>query len=226
MSRWHAIWASRAGQGEALEDLIRLDGFDQGAGHANVGAWRAYCQALAQRLPLAGGASIFEVGCGAGALLRVFHEAGHPVGGIDFSPALIDVARRAMPGRPFAVAEASRWSAPVHDVVLANSVFSYFPDLDYAAGVVRRMLAHARQAVAILDVPDAARREASEAYRRGALAPGEYEQRYAGLAHLYYPREWFQGQGGADWRVETVDQWMEDYGNAPFRFNVLFRRAA
>jgi len=221
VSRWREIWASRqAGDEQSLEALIRLDGFDLGAGKVDAGAWRRYCAVLSQRLGIIAGDSIFEVGCGAGALLHVFHAAGHRVGGIDFSPALVAVASRVMPGMPFSVCAAADLAAPPHDFVVANSVFSYFPDLDYSRRVLQRMLACATRGIAVLDVPDLARREASEAYRRGALPPGEYESRYRGLAHLYYARDWFLDVPKG-WRVRIEDQVLEGYGNAPFRFNVL-----
>lgn len=215
------------GEGTALADLIRADGFDAGAGKADEAAWSNYIAELVRRLGAVAGDSIFEVGCGAGAVLLVFHKAGCPVAGIDYSPTLIQYAQRAMPGMSFAVAEANTLSGRVHDFVLANSVFSYFPDLDYADEVLARMLAMAGKAVAVLDVPDAARQAAAEAARRAALPPGDYEARYHGLHHLYYAREWFAGVAARQgWRVDIADQWLVGYGNAPYRFNVIFRRGA
>jgi predicted TPR repeat methyltransferase len=226
MNRWSEVWSLRTAAAGAisLEELIRLDGFDHGAGKLDTRAWIRYCDELAKRLGIATGNTIFEVGCGAGALLQLFHAAGHRVGGVDLSPALLAVAVRVMPDMAFAVGEASAFAAPPHDFVLANSVFSYFSDLEYAERVIERMLATARKGVAVLDVPDLARHDAAEAYRRAALGPEEYERRYRGLTHLYYTRDWFRSTiegfgGGGCLRVE--EQWLEGYGNAPFRFNVL-----
>lgn len=229
MSGWAQIWAARqvAEELPTMEALIRADGFDLGAGRVDAAAWSRYCAELGGRLGIRPGDTLFEVGCGAGALLKVFHAAGHAVAGVDYSPALVAAAARAMPGMAFAVAHADEYRAAAHDFVLANSVFSYFPDLDYARRVLERMVATARKGVAILDVPDLARRDAAEAFRAAALPPGEYEARYQALAHLYYAREWFGACAcSRGWRLSVCDQWLEGYGNAPYRFNVLLLRHA
>lgn len=226
MSRWPEIWGGRAATAEAvsLADLIRLDGFDLGAGKVDEQAWYGYVAELARRLGMVAGDSVYEVGCGGGALLFVLHQAGHPVGGIDYSPSLIEHAQRAMPGMQFAVAEANALAGEARDFVVANSVFSYFPDQDYAQEVFARMLAMARKGVAILDVPDLERREAAEAARRAALPPGEYEARYRGLEHRYYSREWFSTLAARHgWQIDVTEQWLAGYGNAPHRFNVMLK---
>lgn len=226
MSRWHEIWGERTTIAEAttLAGLIRLDGFDLGAGKVDEQAWNDYVAVLARRLGTVVGDSVFEVGCGGGALLFVFHQAGHPVGGIDYSPALIEHARRAMPDMPFAVAEANALAGDAWDFVVANSVFSYFPNQEYAQDVFTRMLAMARKGVAILDVPDLELRDAAEAARRAALPPGEYEARYRGLEHRYYSREWFAALAARHgWQIDMAEQWLAGYGNAPYRFNVILK---
>ncbi len=227
MSNWKEIWGGRAVavQATSLADLIRADGFDTGAGKVDTQAWRNYAAELARRLGIATGDSVFEVGCGSGALLKVFHEASHPVGGIDYSQTLIEHAQRAMPGMSFRTAEANQLAGAAQDFVIANSVFSYFPDLDYARGVLERMLTMARKGVALLDLPDIQCRAAAEDFRRSALAPGEYETRYRGLDHCYFAREWFAGLTATrGWRIEVSVQWLADYGNAPHRFNVILTR--
>jgi trans-aconitate methyltransferase len=224
MNRWHEVWRERTATAAAatLTDLIRLDGFDVGIGKVDEQAWNDYVAELVRRLGMAAGDSVFEVGCGGGALLFVLYQAGHPVGGIDYSPALIEHARRTMPGMPFAVAEASSYTGDARDFVVTNSVFSYFPDHDYAQVVFARMLAMARKGVAILDVPDLERRDAAEAARRAALPPGEYEARYRGLEHRYYSREWFAALAARyGWQIDVAEQWLAGYGNAPYRFNVM-----
>ncbi len=229
MSRWHEVWGGRAATAEAitLADLIRLDGFDLGAGKVDEQAWTAYVAELARRLGIVAGDSVYEVGCGGGALLFVLYQAGHPVGGIDYSPGLVEHARRAMPGMPFAVAEANALAGDARDFVLANSVFSYFPDQEYAQDVFARMLAMASKGVAILDVPDVERREAAESARRAALPPGEYEARYRGLEHRYYSRKWFAAQAASHgWQIDVAGQWLAGYGNSPHRFNVILKPQA
>src|SRR5256885_3503728 len=58
----------------------------------------------------------------------------------------------------------------------------------YAEEVIARMAAKALRAVAVLDVPDVARRDEAEAFRRGVLGAEAYERRYRGLEHRYFGR--------------------------------------
>lgn len=199
---------------------MEIDGF----GATDPGAWSAGIEQTRARLGVQPGNTIFDVGCGAGAFLYPFvHQFQHRVGGIDYSEALVDTARRAMPGMQFSVAEARLLDEDErYDFVVAHSTFQYFPDLDYAATVLRRMMNKSRKAVAALDVSDAARREDMEALRRGSLPNGEYEERYRGLDHLYYDRGWFEELAHAEGlRAEVFEQDIPTYGTRGLRFNVL-----
>ena len=111
-NRWLSVWQGRARQSTSsaltLEELIRLDGFDAGAGAIAVESWRGYASSIATRFGLGREDSVFEVGCGAGALLLAMQEAvGVRVGGMDFSGSLIEVAKRALPSGRFFVADAT-----------------------------------------------------------------------------------------------------------------------
>jgi trans-aconitate methyltransferase len=224
---WQDIWAARRldrGKDSVLERLMEADGLDTGFGNVTEAAWRAFAQRIAGELNAAPGTRVFEVGCGAGAFLYPFHERGCHVGGLDQSPALIEYARETMPAGEWSVAAAAdldpadRW-----EVVLACGVFMYFPDRDYARGVMGTMIAKATRAIAILDVPDRARQDEALAFRRGTLGEAEYEAKYRGLDHLFFDREWMRealmALGAASVRIE--DQHVSGYQNARFRFNAI-----
>ncbi len=223
---WDAVWGSRAvaeGAHSVLQGLIDADGFDSSHGGVGEPAWRTYVERWRRVLRLAGGDSVVDVGCGAGAFLYPLAEAGVRVGGLDRSSAQLALASRAIPDGEFVVGDALDLAPePAADVVLSMSTFIYFPSLDYAARVVSAMVSRATRAVAVLDVADAARR-GEDLRRRIRAAGGEaaYARRYAGLEHLYYDRAWMtallEESGLTDVRCET--QSMEGYGNAPFRFN-------
>ena len=228
-SRWQEVWGRRAAPEDVrdeLDRLIHLDGFDGGAGRIAPDDWRALCAALAARLGIAPDDTLFEVGCGAGALLYPFYVAGHRVAGCDFAAAQVAYAAAAMPGMAFHAEDAISFpSEPTYDHVLANGVFHYFPTLDYAERAIGRMLATARKTVAILDVPDRATERASEQARAGALGPAEYAKKYAGLPHRYYQRAWFHAVAARlGHRAETFGQTIPGYGNGPFRFNCVIRK--
>ncbi len=226
LTGWDALWTKRTippSQGSTLADLLAADGFDSGFSRLSEASWSAGVRRLAAALRLTPGASVFEVGCGAGAFLYELERLGCEVSGVDLSPALIGKAAEAMPSGRFAVSDAAAFQVePRVDAVISFGVFLYFSSLDYAAQVLDRMVEKARRVVAVLDVPDLARREEDLAYRR-KLAGGEaaHAARYAGLDHVYYDRAWLadalRARGLVDVSVE--DQAIDGYGNAPFRFN-------
>lgn len=226
LSNWKAVWSRRGSDGgdpADLDGLIRLDGFDVGAGRIEVADWRIYAARIAERLGLADGASVYEVGCGAGAFLFALRERhALAVGGLDYSGALVAAARRAMPDGDFTEAEAAAVDPlEPYDFVVSNGVFHYFP-VQYAEAVLARMVAKARVAVAVLEVPDARTRDASEAYRRDTLTEDEYARKYAGLEHTYFAREWFVAQAAAHGcRCTVFDGCVPNYGQNRFRFGAL-----
>jgi SAM-dependent methyltransferase len=172
------------------------------------GAWLSFVEYVAETLDVGPGTRIFQVGCGAGTFLNPLYDNGYIVGGLDPSPALIGQAIQAMPKGRFMVGDASSLDpAEPWDVVLACSAFTHFPDLDYARGVLARMVAKATLAIAILDVPDLDRKE-------GAPPGG-----------LFYDRGWMfraLAEIGAS-AVQIEEQKIEGDANAPFRFNVFAR---
>ena len=226
-ARWKDVWAARTldpARTSLLERLMAADGLDTGFGSVTEAAWRALVERTARTLGLAAGSRVFEVGCGAGAFLYPLAEIGCVVGGLDQSDALIGYASAALPDGQWLQGDASALDpAEAWDVVLACGVFMYFPDPNYARGVIARMAAKATRAVAILDVPDLARREEAMAFRRGSMGAVEYQERYRDLDHLFYDRSWMQRVltevGATDVRIE--DQQVSGYQNARFRFNAF-----
>ena len=205
---WREIW-ERKGAARVerydLDTLIRLDGWDGGAARLTAGQFREIGRLVQRLLRLKPGVRILEVGCGAGALLWCLRETGAALAGIDYSAGLVAHARRAIPEARYAVAEAA--AIPfVADAVVVHSVFQYFPDFDYARRVLEELRRAAPRAL-ILDVPDAAKREASQRTRREmGSKPG---------THRYYPKSFFK-----DARVWDSD--LKGYGNSPFRFHAYF----
>ncbi|WP_417070730.1 class I SAM-dependent methyltransferase [Niveibacterium terrae] len=206
--------------------MIELDGFDSGAGRVDSAAWRTYAASIAARLGLSPTDGVFEVGCGSGAFLLALKELGANVAGLDYSSALISMAKMAMPEGEFITAEARELSPlPQYDFVVANGVFHYFPDDSYAQAVLSSALSKARRAVAILEVPDLALREESERMRRDILTPEQYEEKYRGLTHKYYSRKWFADIATHhDFDCQTFDQEIPGYAQNRFRFNCLMTR--
>lgn len=230
MTGWRDVWAKQtpfrpddSGPGPTIGDLISADGFNTGFGDIGVEAWVDVVTATCTRFGLAAGDSLFDVGCGAGAFLQPAHDRGIEVAGLDYSPTRIELARKAMPGGHFVVGEAADLDPePPVDVVLSFSVFQYFASLDEAASVIERMCRKASRAVAVYDLPDVERADEALALREESAGGAQaYAERYAGLDHLAFSRDWMtrtlESNGLRDVSVEG--QAIPGYENASFRFN-------
>jgi trans-aconitate methyltransferase len=225
---WRSVWERRTlapGAPLTLESLIALDGFDGFGTVPDEDAWRTYAARIADRLGVVPADSIYDVGCGAGAFLEPFSRRGHRVGGLDFAPNLVAVARRALPDAELTVADARDLDPAPYDVVVSHSLFLYLPDEDHAAAVVRAMLRKARRSFAILDVPDRAHAPAALAFRRAHLGEDAYGSHYADLRHLSLGREWFGrclAREAVEIAIHDVD--LAGYPHGSYRFNVYVRR--
>lgn len=224
--RWRSIWEEKGhALGEALDlsVLISADGYDTPFGALEERPWREFVLRRARELGLEPGDSIFEVGCGAGAFLRVLDEYGCTVAGSDWSSSLVQVASRAMPSGSFLAEEAvATGPEPQYKAVVACGVFTYFSSLAYAEATLERMARKATGAVALYDLPDAGTMGEAMEFRRDAAGGDEaYAKRYDQLEHQFYDRDWtralFERVGLVDVHIESQD--MDQYGNARFRFN-------
>lgn len=222
MDTWKEIWNKRkVGDAElTLEQLLKIDGFDTGAGHIDIQSWKEYVKFLAERLSLKKQDSIFEVGCGAGAFLWLFYESGHEVGGIDYSESLIEIAKKKMGNMEFYADEAINVEVlKRYDIVVSNGVFHYFPDYDYAYGVIDKMIRKCKRKIAILDVNDITLKEECLIFRE------EHGSKYKTPTHLYYDKSYFYNIGSAhNLKVEIFPQDIKNYGNNNFRFNVIMEK--
>jgi SAM-dependent methyltransferase len=230
---WRSVWDRKgADAGDVssdLECLLRADGFDTGYSRVTTAAWAAQVARVLNRLGADAGNTIYEVGCGAGAFLFPIYERGLTVAGSDYSPSQVATAAKAMPQGQFEICEARLVpNLPQYDFVVAFGVFHYFPDLEYAQEVITAMAAKGSHGVAILDIPDIAHKDACLSLRYQVEGSKEaYEEKYRGLHHQFYDREWLVSalQKAGTFSVDVQDQKIEEYANAASRFNVIARRA-
>ncbi len=228
---WNSIWSSRVPKPTStasLRDLVRADGFDTPFSFPDPDAWTEYVRRWSDRLALAPGSSVYEVGCGGGAFLLPLEELGMHVGGCDLSPALVDLARRVLDSSDLDVCEGAMAPVtPQYDTVIAHGVFQYFPDLSYARQVLARMAAKASRTIAAFDLPDA-EREAEEIEARIRAFGGEdaYRERYEGLEVLSFHREWvLEALGELGMRSVTFsDETMPGRPSPSTRFDVVATR--
>ena len=166
---------------------------------------------------------VFEVGCGCGANLYMLMRDGVMVGGIDYSAQLIDIMRKILPHK--AMIESVCGEAvdmPIdtkYDVIISNSVFSYFPDLNYAEEVLEKMLRKSTRSIGILDIHDLNKRDEFVAYR--IKKDANYLKRYKGLVKLFYERSFFENFARKNKLNICFDNYnMKGYWNNDFVYHV------
>lgn len=204
MNKWKQIWQGRksddcvlhGGFEETVCELKRINGFDVIEGGMNFESF--HDQYIQIKNELSHGSrgkyalsSIFEIGCGSGANLYFFQKDNYKVGGIDYSSALIDIAKDILPDAlELLCCEANNTPVGiVYDAVLSNSVFSYFQSYEYAEQVLELMLKKANYSIGILDVHDPKKKEEFIRYRKQNVE--NYEERYADLQKFFYDKQFF-----------------------------------
>lgn len=166
--------------------------------------------------------SIFEVGCGSGANLILFAKEGHACGGLDYSSNLIETAKKVFVDQAdiqLDIDEAINLSTDIkYDVLFSNSVFSYFPSLEYAFEVLEKMYNKSRGMIILIDIHDLEKEEAFISYRKRII--DNYEERYKNLDKLFFPKSFFEEfakQKGMEIRFEESN--VEGYWNNDFVYN-------
>jgi hypothetical protein len=136
-------------------------------------------------------------------------------GGSDASINMIRVAKDANPNQAFEVSEALSFSCDKQGLsIVCNSVFQYFPNLEYAIGVINNVLAHDPISFAFLDI----------VYRdlNGTLIQRERENDSEKLTHLGFNPEFFLDiLGCSGYEVRVLDQKIAGYQQSTQRFNVI-----
>lgn len=229
--QWKAIWENPDRiERHVLDCLIKVDGFDSAAGSLSVDTWLPYCDDLYHKLSLSEDATIYDVGCGAGAFLYPFFCRGHFVG-VDYSRPLIDIAKGFFPKGEFNVGDAINLdTTSKYDIVLSHSVFQYFPSHSVAKQVLTRMIEKARCMVAVFDVNDANEKDVYHSHRLAAakangVTEKEYWEKYKDLKHQFYPKSFFQDIADkANLSCCITPQSNKDYGNAYLRYNVILKK--
>ena len=102
------------------------------------------------------GLTVLDAGCGTGYLTRKLADAGAQVVGVDFSEAMIDIARAQNPHLDFRVDSCSSLTTvadATFDRVVSNYVLMDTPELDAAVTAFHRVLKQGGVAVAVFSHP-------------------------------------------------------------------------
>jgi ubiquinone/menaquinone biosynthesis C-methylase UbiE len=223
MNTWKDIWTKR----KKLEvnnlthnDLFKLNGFDGLHSSINEDTIIPALTEYSKKMNLFGDESIYEIGCGAGAFLYHWHTMNHHVGGCDISESLLEYADKAIPNRTWECIEANKLNVKdKYDHVISFSTFFYFPNYVYAKEVVYRMIMKANKSISIFDIPDLELKKETESFRKETIP--NYEESYADLKHLYYPKEWWTNIANELGLTAVIyNQNIKGYNNSEWRYNV------
>ena len=97
--------------------------------------------AVAEATAIGAGTRVLDVGCGSGEFCRLAAARGAVVSGIDAAEAMIEIARRRVPGADLRVGAMERlpWEDGGFDLVTAFNAFQFAADFSAALGEARRV---------------------------------------------------------------------------------------
>lgn len=233
-NKWKSIWEKRTAdidilQGDDVKSIIielkRCNGFDVvGDGltyESIVEQYRSIKENLSltkeNKLELI--TSVYEVGEGSGANLFMFEQDGIRCGGIDYSESLVEISKCVLHSKDLVCNEAIHMSVlPEYDAVLSNSVFSYFPDEEYARKVLEKMYLKAKRSIGIIDIHDKEKELEFKEYRKRNIE--NYEEKYKGLPKYFYSKDFFiDFAKNHDMDIRFVESDIPGYWNNEFVFN-------
>jgi SAM-dependent methyltransferase len=235
IDNWRKVWEKKGNQevaADGLERLVIYAGFNTATGKISENDYRDYVESICSKVSLSETDRILEVGCGIGAFLHCVRPVPADIVGVDYAHSLISRAEklRRNPGIKFYQADADNFAAlglGRFDVIFSNSVFFYFPSLDYAARACRQIVQSLNESgrIALLDINDAEKKELFLQMRYAEADEARYKELYKGLDHTFYHRafflETFQALGCGNIVIE--DQSWAGSMNSSFRFNVFVR---
>jgi SAM-dependent methyltransferase len=225
-NKWADIWERRVQEPKKLThlELLKANGYDNARSTLypwNLGEAQEYYWSL---IKLSEGESVYEVGCGSGAFLYQLYQKRRPVGGLDLSKNLIELAEINLPGSNWTHGDAMNLdTVEKWDHVVSFGLFFYFPSLEYAEQIILKMLEKANRTVCLYELPDLDRKEECEAMRRETTP--NYDEDYKDLQHLYFSKQWFCDFARRHKLHLTVfDQCIPNYENGKYRFCVIFNK--
>jgi SAM-dependent methyltransferase len=219
-NNWKLIWSKKTAKSFDLQDLIVANGYDC---HTKIDEqnYSIFLNHVLKKLGASKNQSIFEIGCGAGAALKVFKEFGMIVGGIDQSESLLKSVKLSGISNDLILGDASELKEmPQYDYVVSMSVFQYFPNLTYVRDITNKMLNKSKfKKIAILDVNDSEKENDFLNYKKTTIE--NFEEKYKGLDQLCIDKQfWIELGNTFNWKIEIEPCIITNYVNAPFKYNV------
>jgi len=228
LNTWENKSVKKSSDTELLSQLIEADGYSGGAGSYSEKEWRKMCKHFGELIGLSKSDKILEIGCGSGAFLLVLKEYFQcQIYGVDYSDSLIKIAKKHLSGE-FIHAEAIEPDKfdESFDFIVSNSVFQYFPSIDYACMVIQKSSEILRDSgvIAILDINDKSKEGSYHSSRKLLHSnPESYDLLYKDHPHLFYSKQEIINMltDNGFHNIQFFDHYSKSYENAKFRFNVI-----
>jgi len=121
-------------------------------------------------------AKVLEIGCGNGLILQKIYPYNRNIFGIDISEKMINECKKAFPDIQdhFRVGDAASLDYSDHEfeIVFSNSVFQYFPDIEYTRRVIEQILRICQpgEKVFISDIFNARLKDTYDSHMKWSLA--------------------------------------------------------
>ena len=126
---------------------------------------------------------LLEIGCGSGALLKFFSNK-MKIYGVDYSPQLLSIAKKAIPSGKFYLTEAKKiyFSNGYFDSVVMYSCIQYFPNKNYFLKVLFKIEKYLKKggSLYIGEIVDKDKLKQFEKYRMRQISYSDYKRKYGG----------------------------------------------
>ncbi len=230
MNKWKEIWEKKGKnlvlpEADITETLFKSGGYDSKCARTTLDDWDYFIRSIVRNCEISQATTVYEVGCGAGAVLHSLQQIAYKVGGIDYCEDFIKQAKTIIKSEDLTACEAIDMSVePKYDVILNGGCFIYFPSKEYTETVLDKMLSKANRMVALFDINDEEKREEAEGIRRAAVGEN-YDKMYEGLNHLYWKKEYFlEYAAKKKVKCEIGPQPMKNYPNGHYRYSVYLTK--
>ncbi len=231
-NKWIKIWDNRSKSLKKkffLTDLIKLNGFDNSVKDYNKISWELMVKDFLKRTKFKKNQNLLEIGCGSGAFLIICNNSVKAnYYGFDYSSNQIKIAKKTLKNINFKVFDANKfdYGNTKFDVVVAHSVFQYFPNKNYYITVLKKSFEHLKKKgiLCLMDLNDMNfKKKYHETRKKMHFKKNSYDKRYSSLKHLFFDKSKLKKQLIAIGfsKVTFFPHKVKSYGNSNLRFNLI-----
>tara|TARA_Y100000816_G_scaffold292618_1_gene289155 strand:+ start:2434 stop:3114 length:681 start_codon:yes stop_codon:yes gene_type:complete len=141
---WKKIWNNRKiiykYNKTPLEKLMLLNGHQFSSSGINISNWKNYANNISKKIKISKKESIFEYGCGSGALLYLFKFKAKKIMGCDYSLELIRASKKIFPQLKIIHVDCAKFKTNLKfDHVISSSMLEYVKPGDQKI-IIKNML--------------------------------------------------------------------------------------